>query len=161
MPELTHFDSDGSSRMVDVGGKAYSLRTAIASGLVKMKSESQNLIRTQQVHKGDVLGVARIAAIMATKRTAELIPLCHPLSLNSVTVEFSYPDEMSIHILVTVSATERTGVEMEALTAVSVAGLTIYDMCKSFDKGMTIAEIRLEQKTGGNSGSFSRFNDEP
>lgn len=156
MPELTHFDSDGRSQMVDVGGKQFSLRTAVASGIVRMKVQTQNLIRAAQIEKGDVLGIARIAAIMATKRTSDLIPLCHPLSLNSVTVDFSFPTDSLIQIEVTVSATERTGVEMEALMAVSVAGLTIYDMCKSCDKEMAIAEIRLEKKTGGKSGSFSR-----
>jgi cyclic pyranopterin monophosphate synthase len=161
MTELTHFDSAGRSRMVDVGGKQPSLRTAIASGIVKMKSTTQTLIRSNQVQKGDVLGIARVAAIMATKRTSELIPLCHPLGLDSVTVQFSFPDESSIGIEVTVSATERTGVEMEALMAVSVAGLTIYDMCKSVDKEMNIAEIRLEKKTGGKNGTFCRSTETP
>lgn len=156
MSELTHFDEDGASRMVDVGGKAITVRTATASGLVRMQPATLSLIRNCGAAKGDVLEVARLAGIMAAKRTDELIPLCHSLPLDGVTVDFSYPDESSVAISATVRITARTGVEMEALTAVSVAALTIYDMCKAVDRGMTIERIQLEEKTGGRSGTFRR-----
>lgn len=156
MSELTHFDEDGASRMVDVGGKAITVRTATASGLVRMQPATLSLIRNRGTAKGDVLEVARLAGIMAAKRTDELIPLCHSLPLDGVTVDFSYPDESSVAISATVRITARTGVEMEALTAVSVAALTIYDMCKAVDRGMTIERIQLEEKTGGRSGTFRR-----
>lgn len=156
MPDFTHFDQDGQARMVDVASKSATQRTAIASGVVRFKPATLQLVREQQISKGDVLGVARIAAIQATKRTAELIPLCHPLKLDAVDVAFSFPNDTTIRIEAKVSATERTGVEMEALMAVSVAALTLYDMCKSSDKEIAISEIRLESKTGGKSGPFSR-----
>jgi cyclic pyranopterin phosphate synthase len=160
MSEFTHFDQDGNARMVNLAGKQTSLRTAVASGMVRMQPSTLKQVRDQTVQKGDVLGIARTAAIMAAKRTSELIPLCHPLRLDSVTIEFSFLDSSTIKMEAMVSATERTGVEMEALTAVSVAALTIYDMCKSSDKKITISEIRLEQKLGGKSGLFTRQQDD-
>lgn len=156
MSDLTHFDSQGSARMVDVGSKSPTRRTAVAGGLMLMKAETLRLIRDQQVHKGDVLEVARLAAIMGAKHTSDLIPLCHPLSMDSVQVQFEYLNENSIKITATVSATERTGVEMEALTAVCIAGLTIYDMCKSVDREMVLTNVCLERKTGGKTGDFDR-----
>lgn len=156
MSELSHFDSEGSSRMVDVGSKPITHRVAIASGIVKLRPETLIRIRDNSVQKGDVLGLARVAGIMGAKRTGDVIPLCHPLRLDSVGIAFEIPDESSIKIIATVAAHERTGVEMEALTAVSVAGLTIYDMCKSVDRSMQIEQIQLEQKTGGKSGDYTR-----
>jgi cyclic pyranopterin monophosphate synthase len=156
MSELTHFDEDGASRMVDVGNKPVTARTATASGLVRMQPATQTIIRNRGAAKGDVLEVARLAGIMAAKRTDELIPLCHSLPLDGVTLDFLFPDESSVAISATVRITGRTGVEMEALTAVSVAALTIYDMCKAVDRGMTIERIQLEEKTGGRSGTFRR-----
>jgi cyclic pyranopterin phosphate synthase len=156
MSELTHFDSTGASRMVDVGGKEVTARYARASGVVRMQPDTLALIRNRQMAKGDVLEVARLAGIMAAKKTAELIPLCHPLALDSVQLSFTFPDDASVRIEAEVRVTARTGVEMEALTAVSVAALTIYDMCKSVDRGMTFADIRLEEKSGGKSGHFLR-----
>jgi cyclic pyranopterin phosphate synthase len=129
--KLTHFDETGASRMVDVSEKSSTRRMARASGLVSMKMETQKLIRDRELSKGDVLTVAQLAGIMAAKRTGELIPLCHPLPIESVTVTFEFPDEKTIRIEATASLSGKTGVEMEALTAVSVAALTIYDMCKS------------------------------
>jgi cyclic pyranopterin monophosphate synthase len=154
MAELTHFDAQGASRMVDVGDKPMSQRTARASGVVRMSTATLGLIRNRAFAKGDVLEVARLAGIQAAKRTDELIPLCHTLPLDGVEVSFAFPDEASIVIEATARVTARTGVEMEALTAVAVAGLTIYDMCKSVDRGMVIGEIRLEEKTGGRSGHY-------
>jgi cyclic pyranopterin monophosphate synthase len=132
------------------------LRTARASGLVQMSPATQKLIRDKSVVKGDVLEVARLAGIMAAKRTDALIPLCHSLPLDGVTIDFDFPGNDTVRIQSTVKVTARTGVEMEALTAVSVAALTIYDMCKSADRGMTIGEIRLEEKQGGRSGHYQR-----
>jgi cyclic pyranopterin phosphate synthase len=142
--------------MVDVGGKAETDRVARASAVVRMDADTLNLIRDRKLSKGNVLEVARLAGIMAAKKTADLIPLCHPLPLTSVRVEFAFcePDCLQIESTVTVFA--RTGVEMEALTAVSVAALTVYDMAKAVDRGMTIERIRLEEKTGGKSGHFVR-----
>src|SRR6266850_4158171 len=154
--ELTHFDAQGASRMVDVAEKPVTQRLARASGLVRMQPATLALIRDRKLAKGDVLEVARLAGIMAAKRTGELIPLCHPLPLDAITVGFSFPDEHAVAIEAEVRVTAKTGVEMEALTAVSVAALTIYDMCKSIDRGMVIAEIRLEEKAGGRSGHFVR-----
>jgi cyclic pyranopterin phosphate synthase len=156
MSELTHFDSEGASRMVDVGAKAATARQARASGQVRMAAATLRLIRDRKVGKGDVLEVARLAGIMAAKRTSELIPLCHPLPLDSVEIAFAFPDDQTVSIEAIARVTARTGVEMEALTAVSVAALTIYDMCKSADRGMTIGPIRLEEKSGGKSGHFVR-----
>jgi cyclic pyranopterin phosphate synthase len=155
MNELTHLDSEGHARMVDVGAKAETQREAIARGAVLMQPETLRLIVAGNVPKGDVLAVARIAGIMAAKRTAELIPLCHPLLLTHIAVElWPDPDGGAVQIEATVRTTGKTGVEMEALTAVSVAALAIYDMCKAVDRGMRISEIRLAQKRGGRSGEI-------
>jgi cyclic pyranopterin phosphate synthase len=154
--DLTHFDEAGAARMVDVGSKQLSERYARASGYVAMQPETQQLIRDHQLGKGDVLEVARLAGIMAAKRTADLIPLCHSLPLDSVAVSFDFPSPDRLRIEAEVRVTARTGVEMEALTAVSTAALTTYDMCKSVDRGMRICEIRLEEKSGGRSGHFLR-----
>ena len=142
--------------MVDVGRKPESFRVGIASGRVSMKPETLNLIRDRKIQKGDVLELARIAGIMATKRTSDLIPLCHPIRIDSVDIDFEFVDEHTIQIRSRVSALDRTGVEMEALTAVSAAALTVYDMCKSVDRGMTIRDLRLDEKSGGKSGHFKR-----
>ena len=154
--ELTHFDEQGASRMVDVGAKPVTSRMARASGRVVMQPQTLARIQQRGFAKGDVLEVARLAGIMAAKRTGELIPLCHPLPLESVTIGFSFPDDRSVAIEAEVQVTAKTGVEMEALTAVSAAALTIYDMCKAMDREMTIAHIRLEEKSGGRSGHFQR-----
>jgi cyclic pyranopterin monophosphate synthase len=153
---LSHFDEQGASRMVDVGGKPVTHRIARAGGQVRMGTETLALIRDRKLSKGDVLEVARLAGIMAAKRTGELIPLCHPLPLDAVSLDFSFPDDSSIRIEATVQCTAKTGVEMEALTAVSVASLTIYDMCKAVDRGMMIEQIQLEEKSGGRSGHWQR-----
>jgi cyclic pyranopterin phosphate synthase len=143
--------------MVDVGGKQVTVRTAKAEGYVLMRPETLRVIRENQVSKGDVLEVARLAGIMATKRTDELIPLCHSLGLDSAQLDFEFQEDVSrIRLESSVSVTARTGVEMEALMAVSIAALTIYDMCKSVDRGMRIDGIQLLEKTGGRSGSFQR-----
>jgi cyclic pyranopterin phosphate synthase len=156
MAELTHFDDQGASRMVDTSDKAETLRQARASGRVRMASATAELIRNRALAKGDVLGVARLAGILAAKRTGELIPLCHPLPLTGVTVDFRFESPDLLVIEATVRVVGRTGVEMEALVAVSLAALTVYDMCKSVDRGMTIESIRLEEKSGGKSGPFRR-----
>jgi cyclic pyranopterin monophosphate synthase len=161
MPELSHFDDSGSSRMVDVGAKPITMRVAVASGQVTMQRTTWELIRDRKTTKGDVREVARLAGIMAAKQTANLIPLCHPLPLDSVEIEFVEPADpmaelVALGIRATVRVTARTGVEMEALTAVSVAALTIYDMCKAVDRAMVLGQIRLEQKSGGKSGDYSR-----
>ena len=150
MNKLTHFDEKGNARMVNVGEKQETLRVAIARGHVTAKPETLQLIAEQRIKKGDVLEIARLAGIMAAKRTGELIPLCHPLALTSVRVALAIVDE-HIEIEAEIQTVGRTGVEMEALTAVSVAGLTVYDMCKSVDRGMRLSEIRLVKKTGGKS----------
>jgi cyclic pyranopterin phosphate synthase len=156
MSPLTHFDESGASRMVDVGGKAETHRTARASAVVRMRPETLALIRDKRAAKGDVLEVARLAGIMGAKRTADLIPLCHPLPLSAVGVNFTFPAETAVRIEAAVSVFARTGVEMEALTAVTVAALTVYDMCKAADRGITIEAVRLEEKDGGASGHFAR-----
>lgn len=156
MAELTHFDSEGASRMVDVSGKDVTLRSARASALVLMAPATLSLIRDRRLAKGDVFEVARLAGIMGAKRTGDLIPLCHPIGLDSVELGFQVLDDSSIRIEATARVTARTGVEMEALTAVSVAALTIYDMCKSIDRSMTITQVQLEEKTGGRSGHYQR-----
>lgn len=156
MPELSHFDEHGGSRMVDVGPKEVTLRMARAEGFVTMEPATLRLILDRRVAKGDVLEVARLAGIMATKRTADLIPLCHPLGLDGVELQLAAVDERRVRIEAVVRVHGRTGVEMEALTAVSVAGLTIYDMCKAVDRGMTLGPIRLLEKQGGQSGHFLR-----
>lgn len=157
MPKLTHFDEKGRSRMVDVSEKDVTDRVAVASGSVSMSPETFRMIMDRKLAKGDVFEVARLAGIMAAKKTPELIPLCHPLPINSVEIEF-IPDETAsrIGIRATVRVTGKTGVEMEALTAVSVAGLTVYDMCKAVDKAMVVSEIMLVEKSGGRSGHFVR-----
>ncbi len=155
MNDLNHFDSRGNAVMVDVSDKAATDRVAVAAGRVLCRSETLALIQRQGVEKGDVLTVAQLAGIMGAKRTGDLIPLCHPLTLSSVTVELSpEPEESAIAIRATVKVAERTGAEMEALTAVSVAGLTVYDMCKAVDRGMRLTDVRLIQKSGGKSGSY-------
>ena len=155
MAGLTHFDSDGNAVMVDVSGKSVTARVAVARGRIAMLPETLAMIRDGSHKKGDVLGVARLAGIMAAKRTSDLIPLCHPLPLAKVTLELSCIDaDSAVEIEATVKVTGRTGVEMEALTAVSVAALTIYDMCKAVDRAMRIGDVRLVHKTGGKSGTF-------
>jgi cyclic pyranopterin monophosphate synthase len=156
MSDLTHFDEHGASRMVDVGDKPVTKRLARASGIVRMLSATRTLIIDRRMAKGDVLEVARLAGIMAAKRTDELIPLCHSLPLDAVRIDFSEVNGDGLRIEATVEVTGKTGVEMEALTAVSVAALTIYDMCKSVDRGMRIEQIQLEEKSGGRSGHFVR-----
>jgi cyclic pyranopterin phosphate synthase len=152
---LTHFDSSGSAHMVDVADKAITQRTAIATGRISMQSETLSLIKQGTAKKGDVIGIARIAAIQAAKRSADLIPLCHPLMLTRVAAEFTVNEKDSAVICeVTVQCDGKTGVEMEALTATSVGLLTIYDMCKAVDRAMTIEQVKLKEKHGGKSGSF-------
>ena len=154
---LTHFDKEGKARMVDVTDKAATARVAVACGSVMMKAETLKLVKQGRVEKGDVLGVARVAGIMAAKRTSDLIPMCHPLNIASVSIDFIIDDKKNkIDIKTTVKLTGRTGVEMEALTAASVAALAIYDMCKAVDKEMVISGILLLEKSGGKSGSFVR-----
>ena len=155
--DFTHFDAHGQAAMVDVAAKPVTARTATARGRVAMLPETLALIRSGGSKKGDVLGVARIAGIMAAKRTAELIPLCHPLPLATVALELTAEDGSGgVEIEATVGTTGQTGVEMEALTAVSVAALTVYDMCKSVDRGMRIEAVRLTHKAGGQSGAFAQ-----
>jgi cyclic pyranopterin phosphate synthase len=155
--QLTHLDEQGHATMVDVGEKVVTVRTAVAAGEVTMQPATLNAIRAGAMPKGDVLAAARIAGIMAAKRTSELIPLCHPLMLSKVSVEFGIDEEASkVTIIATVRCSGQTGVEMEALTAVSVAALTIYDMAKALDKGMVIGAIRLLKKQGGKSGDWRR-----
>ena len=154
---FTHFDAEGQAVMVDVGGKQVTERLAVARGEVQMKESTLERIVDRRVEKGDVFAVARIAGIMAAKQTSALIPLCHPLALNSVSLEFSpRPGEGLVEVEAQVKVGGRTGVEMEALTAVSVAALTIYDMCKAVDKEMVVGNIRLLEKHGGKSGTFVR-----
>jgi cyclic pyranopterin phosphate synthase len=154
--ELTHFAPDGAARLVDVGDKPLSRRLARASGLVRMRPETAVLVQRGGAAKGNVLEVARLAGIMAAKRTGELIPLCHPLPLDAVQVAFRFVDEATLAIEATVEVEAKTGVEMEALVAVGVAALTVYDMCKSVDRGIRIDAIQLEEKLGGRSGHFQR-----
>lgn len=153
---LTHFDSQGNAHMVDVGGKAETTRVAIARGHIEMKAETFAMVAAGTAKKGDVLGVARIAGIQAAKRTSELIPLCHPIPLTRVAVEFELDaPQHRIACTVTAETVGRTGVEMEALTALNVALLTIYDMCKAVDRGMRMGDIRLVEKVGGKSGHWT------
>jgi cyclic pyranopterin phosphate synthase len=152
---LTHVDESGAARMVDVTAKDVTDRTAVASGRVLVSPEVIALLRGDGVPKGDALGVARVAGIMAAKRTPDLVPLCHPLAISGVTVDLEVLDE-AVAITATVHTTDRTGVEMEALTAVSVAALTVVDMVKAVDKGAVITDVRVESKTGGKSGSWQR-----
>jgi cyclic pyranopterin phosphate synthase len=152
---LTHVDKEGRAQMVDVGDKAVTRRTAVASGFVRMSAATIETVKQHRAPKGDPLEVARLAGIMAAKRTAELIPLCHPLPLNHADVRLEITED-GIAITATARTESKTGVEMEALTAASVAALTIYDMCKAIDKAMVITDIRLESKTGGRSGDYER-----
>jgi cyclic pyranopterin monophosphate synthase len=154
MSDLTHFDNTGAARMVDTSAKPETQREAKASALVHMQPATLALIRDKAIAKGDVLAIARLAGIMAAKRTGDLIPLCHPLPITSATVDFSFPADDLLRIEATVRVFGRTGVEMEALTAVSVAALAVYDTCKSVDRVMTIERVRLEEKSGGRSGTF-------
>lgn len=155
MAGFTHFDSQGKARMVDVSEKDATSRTAVARGSVIMAPETMKMITTGGVKKGDVLSVARLAGIMGAKRAPDLIPLCHPVALNSVEVDLALaPERNAIEITATCKVKGRTGVEMEALTAVAVAALTVYDMCKAVDRAMTIADIHLVHKSGGKSGTY-------
>jgi len=155
MNELTHFDNQGQAHMVDVGSKNETQRIAIAAGSISMLPSTLQLILKGDAKKGDVLGIARIAAIQASKRTSDLIPLCHPISLTKASVEFSIDETTSsVHCTTTTQCVGKTGVEMEALTATSVALLTIYDMCKAVDRGMVIKEVKLLEKQGGKSGHW-------
>lgn len=152
---LTHFDAQGQAHMVDVGDKAMSRRVAVAAGRINMQPDTLRLITAGTAKKGDVLGIARIAGIQGAKKTSDLIPLCHPIGLTRVAVEFEVqPERNSVTCTATAEVTGQTGVEMEALTAVQVALLTIYDMCKAVDRGMTITDVKLLEKHGGKSGSF-------
>jgi cyclic pyranopterin phosphate synthase len=158
MAKLTHFDDAGNAHMVDVGAKPESARLAVAAGAVEMRPETLAAIRAGTLAKGDVLGVARLAAIAGLKRTAELIPLCHPVRVTGVDVALTPTDQGGpprVEIEATVRAFDRTGVEMEALTAVTVAALTVYDMCKAIDRGMRMRDVRLIKKSGGKSGDWT------
>lgn len=156
--KFSHFDASGKATMVDVGGKDDTGRRAVAAGTVTMAEQTFDMIRAGTAAKGDVLGVARIAGIMAAKKVDSLIPLCHPLQISSISVDFQFlGDGKTVGIEAKVSCTGKTGVEMEALTAVSVAALTLYDMCKSVDRNMKISDIRLLRKSGGKSGDFVRM----
>ncbi|MBO8127028.1 MAG: cyclic pyranopterin monophosphate synthase MoaC [Firmicutes bacterium] len=157
MPELTHFNRSGKARMVDVGGKDVTKRVAVARGTVKMQPETLRLIKEGGHKKGDVLAVAQVAGIMGAKRTPEIIPMCHPIFITGVDLSFEIDEEASaVHIQAEVRTQGQTGVEMEALTAVSTAALTIYDMCKAVDRGMEITDICLLKKSGGKSGTYLR-----
>lgn len=155
MSKLTHFDDRGGAHMVDVGGKADTRRVAVATGIIRMRRETVDIIRSGTASKGDVLGVAQVAGIMAAKNTPQIIPMCHPLMLTGTDIVFDVHDD-AIAITATVKTTGKTGVEMEALTAVSAAALTIYDMVKAVDRGMVIERIQVESKEGGASGTWSR-----
>ncbi len=156
MSGLTHFDAAGNAAMVDVGGKAVTDRAATARVRVAMRPETLRMIVEGAAKKGDVFGVARLAGIMGAKRTADLIPLCHPLAITAVTVDLAADGADGVEIVATVRTSGRTGVEMEALTAASVAALTVYDMCKAVDRGMRIDGLRVIEKSGGKSGDFSQ-----
>ncbi len=162
MSELTHFNPDGRARMVDVTAKEETARTAVARGEVRMRPETFQAIKTGSIAKGDVLAVAQVAGIMAAKHTASVIPMCHPLFISGADLSFKLIEsESAVEIQAVVRTTGRTGVEMEALTAVAVAGLTIYDMCKAIDRDMVIGNIRLVEKTGGKSGRYQRKGEKP
>jgi len=156
MSELTHLDAEGRAHMVDVGEKDVTRREAVARGTVLMRPETLQLIVAGGLPKGDVIAVARVAGIMAAKRAPDLIPLCHPLPLTHIDIKASLEDT-GVALEAEVSTNAQTGVEMEALTAVSIAALTVYDMCKALEKGMTITDVRLEVKTGGKSGDYKRL----
>lgn len=160
MTPLTHFDEQGASRMVDVGNKEVTDRVAVAHAKIIMKSETFRLIMDKKIQKGDVLEVARVAGIMAAKQTFALIPMCHPLNLTAVKIDFTNNAVNEIDVLSEVRVTGKTGVEMEAITAAAVCAITIYDMCKAVDKGMVISDIHLVKKSGGKSGTFV-FGKEP
>jgi cyclic pyranopterin phosphate synthase len=159
-PSFTHLDASGAARMVDVSAKEVTVRQATATGRVLVSAEVVDLLRGKGVPKGDALAVARIAGIAATKRTPDLIPLCHPLAIHGVAVDLTVEDD-AVTITATVRTADRTGVEMEALTAVAVAGLTVIDMVKSVDKAAVITEVRLEHKSGGKSGEYRRADAQP
>lgn len=154
MSEFTHFNEDGASRMVDVGSKKVTERMARAVAILEMQPETLQQIRDRKLSKGDVLEVARLAGIMSAKRTADLIPLCHPLAIDAVTIEYEFPGPSRLRIESQVAVTARTGVEMEALVAASTTALTVYDMCKSVDRGMVLRDLHLLEKKGGRSGHF-------
>ncbi len=154
--DFTHFGEHGRARMVDVSEKGQTAREAVATGMVRMKPETLEKIKTGGIKKGDVLGVAQVAGIMASKKTHELIPMCHPLQITGIDINFTLFEPDRIEIKATVRTTDRTGVEMEALVAVSAAALTIYDMCKAIDRGMIIDDVKLIRKSGGKSGLFVR-----
>lgn len=157
MSKLTHFNQDGEAHMVDIAAKAITHRRAIASGRILMMPDTLHLIEQGGHKKGDVLGIARIAGIMAAKKTAELIPLCHPLALTHIDIDLTVDTtDNSVNCTATVETDGKTGVEMEALTAVQIALLTIYDMCKAIDRGMTMTDVRLNEKSGGKSGHWQR-----
>jgi len=157
MNKLTHFNQAGEAHMVDVGEKASTERLAIAEGFITMQPQTLSLIMEGGHKKGDVLGIARIAGIMAAKKTSDLIPLCHPLMLTKISVDLNpLPEQNAVHCQSTVKTTGQTGVEMEAITAVQIALLTVYDMCKAVERGMTIDKIRLKKKSGGKSGTWIR-----
>ena len=159
MDELSHLNKEGEAKMVDVSSKADTVRKAVASARLRMKPLTLEQIKKNAIKKGDVLAVARVAGIMAAKKTPQLIPLCHPIMLSSVSVDFEFAGEDTLYIKVEAGSTGQTGVEMEALTAASVAALTVYDMVKAVDRGMTIETVRLESKEGGKSGLFRREDD--
>ena len=154
--KLSHTDESGAAHMVDVGEKQDSKRVAVAEARVSMKQQTADLIRENGIKKGDVLAVARVAGIMAAKKTPDLIPLCHPLPISGAAIDFSWLSDQELQITATVKVSGKTGVEMEALTAATAAALTVYDMAKAVDKGMTISSVRLLAKDGGKSGSFRR-----
>lgn len=160
MSELTHFNQSGEAHMVDVGGKLETQRSAITEGRIFMRPETLALILRGDHKKGDVLGIARVAGIMAAKKTADLVPLCHPLALTHVNIDLTpEPEQSAVHCVTTVKTRGQTGVEMEALCATQVALLTIYDMCKAVDRGMSIEQVRLLEKMGGKSGHWKRDSD--
>jgi len=156
MAKLSHVTTSGEARMVDIGAKSPTVREAVATGRVNMKPATLAQVKSASLKKGDVLAVARVAGIMAAKKVPDFIPLCHIIPLDSVTIDFDLSGRNSIGVTATARSTGKTGVEMEALTAVAIAALTIYDMCKAAEKGMTITDIRLESKTGGKSGKYRR-----
>lgn len=156
MEELSHIDSKGEARMVDVSKKGDTVRVAVTTGGIRMKPATLDKIKQNEIKKGDVLSVARVAGIMAAKKTPDLIPLCHPITIDNITVDFSFVGDDFIKITATAKSSGKTGVEMEALVAASVAALTIYDMCKAVDRGMTIEQVCLESKKGGKSGTYIR-----
>ena len=156
MSELSHFNSKGEAHMVNVGSKPETDRVAVASGRVVMRPETADKINSGRISKGNVLEIARLAGIMATKRTSDLIPLCHPIRISSVKIDLEFVSPSELRIEATVGATDRTGVEMEALTAVMTSALVVYDMCKSVDRQMEVTNVCLEEKSGGKSGHFKR-----